>query len=188
MVKTTWGRKETIIWPRHMPIYSYAVAFGVALLTFVAVCARIHLATAAAAGYCLPAYERVVGLRHLPEKPQEYLPSAPRRRPQHSTTRPAMNDDVILGKTDFRRERTRSFRSKLSEGSPMIEATLSSFVGRNGAYVDARFSVYLRACRLRRQASFRNSSSPPILAVGVALFLVLAANRHIQGRPAPEKS
>jgi hypothetical protein len=26
MPKTVWGRKETIIWPRHMPIYTYAVA------------------------------------------------------------------------------------------------------------------------------------------------------------------
>ena len=27
MAKTTWGRKETIIWPRHMPIYIYGLAF-----------------------------------------------------------------------------------------------------------------------------------------------------------------
>src|SRR6202020_132558 len=25
MPKTVWGRKETIIWPRHLPIYTYAV-------------------------------------------------------------------------------------------------------------------------------------------------------------------
>ena len=35
MPKTVWGRKETVIWPRHMPIYTYAVALGIALLTFV---------------------------------------------------------------------------------------------------------------------------------------------------------
>jgi hypothetical protein len=45
MPKTTWGRKESVIWPRHMPIYTYAAAFGVAVLTFLAVCIRIHLAT-----------------------------------------------------------------------------------------------------------------------------------------------
>ena len=54
MNKTIWGRKETIIWPRHMPIYTYAVALGVAFLTFAAVCARIHLATPLQR-YCLPA-------------------------------------------------------------------------------------------------------------------------------------
>jgi hypothetical protein len=57
MAKTVWGRKETVIWPRHMPIYTYAVAFGVAFLTFIAVCVRIHLATPLER-YCLPAYER----------------------------------------------------------------------------------------------------------------------------------
>ena len=57
MPKTVWGRKESIIWPRHMPIYTYAVALGVAFLTFVAVCVRIHLATPLER-YCLPAYER----------------------------------------------------------------------------------------------------------------------------------
>jgi hypothetical protein len=53
MPKTAWGRKETIIWPRHMPIYTYAAAFGVAALTFLAVCIRIHLATPLQR-YCLP--------------------------------------------------------------------------------------------------------------------------------------
>jgi hypothetical protein len=54
MTKTVWGRKETIIWPGHMPIYTYAVFFGVAFITFVAVCVRIHLATPLQR-YCLPA-------------------------------------------------------------------------------------------------------------------------------------
>jgi hypothetical protein len=45
MPKTVWGRKETIVWPCHMPIYTYAVAFAVAFITFVAICIRIHLAT-----------------------------------------------------------------------------------------------------------------------------------------------
>jgi hypothetical protein len=57
MPKTVWGRNETIIWPRYMPIYTYAAAFGVAFLTFIAVCIRIHLATPLER-YCLPAYER----------------------------------------------------------------------------------------------------------------------------------
>jgi hypothetical protein len=31
MAKTTWGRRETIIWPRHMPIYTYGLAFAIAV-------------------------------------------------------------------------------------------------------------------------------------------------------------
>ena len=57
MAKTTWGRKETIIWPRHMPIYTYGLAFAIAASTFVAVCLRIHLA-APLQRYYLPVYER----------------------------------------------------------------------------------------------------------------------------------
>jgi hypothetical protein len=44
MAKTTWGRKETIIWPQHMPIYTYGLALAIAALAFVAICIRIHLA------------------------------------------------------------------------------------------------------------------------------------------------
>ncbi len=39
-----------------MPIYTYSVVFGVAVLTFLAVCIRIHLAEPLQR-YYLPAYE-----------------------------------------------------------------------------------------------------------------------------------
>src|ERR1700759_4482139 len=97
MPKTSWGRKETIIWPRHMPIYTYAVALGVAFLTFVAVCARIHLATPLQR-YCLPAYERSSAfgtfLKGHKSTYRLLFVGGP-----HSTRRAAMNDDVVLGKT-----------------------------------------------------------------------------------------
>src|ERR1700759_4446545 len=98
MPKTSWGRKETIIWPRHMPIYTYAVALGVAFLTFVAVSARIHLATPLQR-YCLPAYERSSAFgAFLKSHKSTYrllFVGGP-----GSTPRPALNDDVELGKTE----------------------------------------------------------------------------------------
>ena len=42
MAKTTWGRKETIIWPRHMPIYTYSAVFAAVVLTGVFLCVRIR--------------------------------------------------------------------------------------------------------------------------------------------------
>ncbi len=33
MAKTTWGRKETIIWPPHSPIYTYGAIFLALILT-----------------------------------------------------------------------------------------------------------------------------------------------------------
>src|ERR1700761_7549129 len=98
MPKTAWGRKETIIWPRHMPIYTYTVAFGMAVLTFLAVCIRIHVATPLQR-YCLPAYERssAFGAVMLSHKSSYRLlfVGGP-----HSTPSPAMNDDVVLGQTE----------------------------------------------------------------------------------------
>lgn len=57
MAKTVWGRKESIIWPRHMPVHVYLTSLTVAFLTFVALCVRIHLAMPLER-YYLPAYER----------------------------------------------------------------------------------------------------------------------------------
>ena len=33
MAKTTWGRKETIIWPQNRPIYTYGAIFAAIVLT-----------------------------------------------------------------------------------------------------------------------------------------------------------
>src|SRR5271155_4580985 len=99
MSKTVWGRKETIVWPRHMPIYTYALAFGVAFLTFVAVCVRIHLATPLQR-YCLTAYERssAFGALLKTHKSTYRLLFIGGRR--STPPRPAMNDDVVLGETE----------------------------------------------------------------------------------------
>src|SRR5579863_857641 len=97
MAKTTWGRKETIIWPRHMPIYTYGLAFAIVALTFVAACVRIHL-TAPLQRYYLPVYERASAfgaftVTHRSTARMLFV-SGPEAAP-----RPAMNDDVTLGRT-----------------------------------------------------------------------------------------
>jgi hypothetical protein len=166
MSKTVWGRKETIVWPRHMPIYTYALAFGVAFLTFVAVCVRIHLATPLQR-YCLPTYERSsafgsVMKTHTSAYRLLFI-GGPR-----STPRPAMNDDVVLGKTE-------------AKGGPTIPLALSQDARGRGytllfraperSYVDARFSVYLRGV-VYKGTSLIGFFEPPILG-GLAVFLVL---------------
>lgn len=175
-MKTTWGRKETIVWPRHIPIHTYAVALGVAFLTFVAVCARIHLATPLQR-YCLPAYERSSALgtflkTHKSTYRLLYI-GGPR-----STPRPAMNDDVELGKT-------------ADEGGHFIPLALSQearnrgysvlFRGPERAYVDARFSGYLQGVVFEGKSLFA-FFQPPIFGGGI-LFLVLlpiAASKDVQ--------
>jgi type IV secretory pathway TraG/TraD family ATPase VirD4 len=167
MNKTIWGRKETIIWPRHMPIYTYAVALGVAFLTFAAVCARIHLATPLQR-YCLPAYERssAFGTFLKSHKSTYRLLFVGGQR---STPRPAMNDDVELGKTQ-------------DEGGHLLPLALSQeahdrgysllFRGPERAYVDARFSVYLRGVVFGDKSLF-GFFQPPIFGGGILLLLLL---------------
>lgn len=166
MAKTIWGRKETLVWPRHIPIYLYSAVFGVTVLTFLAVCVRIHLATPLQR-YCLPAYERSSAFGALAKAHRSTYRllfvggtgTAPR---------PAMNDDVLLGHTD-------------EPDGPGIPLTLSPDARQRGlsllfrapgrSIVDARFSGYLRSFIYdgRTLATF---FEPPLIG-GVMLLLLL---------------
>jgi hypothetical protein len=58
MAKTTWGRRETFIWPRHIPIFTYCAAIGVIVLTIVFFCVRLRFSDAPLKRYYLPVFER----------------------------------------------------------------------------------------------------------------------------------
>ena len=97
MAKTTWGRKETIIWPRHMPVYTYGIVFLTVVLTFVGVCVRIHLG-APLQRYYFPVYERASAFGALfPAHRSSYRLLLVSGR--GITPRPAVNGDVVLGRT-----------------------------------------------------------------------------------------
>ena len=166
MAKTTWGRKETIIWPRHMPIYTYGLAFAIAASTFVAVCLRIHLA-APLQRYYLPVYERasVFGAFTVTHRSMARTLFVSGR---HVASRAALNDDVILGRTPE------------PDGRP-LPLTLSAdarqhgysllFRGPERSYVDTRLRDYLRAV-VYGGASLSGFFRPPLLG-GAAMFLIL---------------
>jgi hypothetical protein len=149
-----------------MPIYTNAVALGVAFLTFVAVCVRIHLATPLER-YCLLAYERSSAFGALMKNHRSnyrllFVGGL------HSTPRPAMNDDVVLGKT-------------ADAGGQTIPLALSEDARERGysllfraperSYVDARFSIYLRGMVYKGTTLF-GFFQPPIIG-GAILFLIL---------------
>jgi len=139
MAKTPWGRKETIIWPRHVPIYTYALVFGAAALTFVAVCIRIHLATPLQR-YYLPVYERTsaIGAFTAAHRSNYQMLFVGGRK---ASLRPAMSGDVVLGKT-------------LEPGGTPLPLRLSTesrqqgysllFRGPKRSYVDARLRDFLK--------------------------------------------
>jgi type IV secretory pathway TraG/TraD family ATPase VirD4 len=176
MAKTVWGRKETIVWPRHMPIYTYALASGVAFLTFVAVCVRIHWATPLER-FCLPAYERSSAFGSVMKAHTSayrlLFVGGPR-----STVRPAMNDDVVLGETEALGGQT--IPLALSQDARDRGYTLL-FRAPERSYVDVRFSVYLQGAVYKGTSLF-GFFQPPIV-VGLVLFLVLlpiAAFKDVQ--------
>src|SRR6516225_415134 len=139
MEKTTWGRKETIIWPQHMPIYTYGLTFAVVVLTFVAVCIRTRFATPLQR-YYLPVYERTSAFGAIsPTHRSSYrmlfvskLGVAPR---------PAMNGDVGLGRTP--EPDGRSIPLSLSADARQQEYSLL-FCGPQHTYVDTRLRDYLK--------------------------------------------
>lgn len=176
MPMTVWGRKETTIWPRHMPIYTYTVAFSVALLTFIAVCVRIHLATPLQR-YCLPAYERSSAFGAFVKTHKSTYRLLFVGGPG-STPRPAMNDDVVLGGT--KEQRGQTIPLALSPDARERGYSLL-FRAPERSYVDTRFSVYLRGV-VYKGATLFAFFQPPIFG-GVALFLVLlpiAAFKDVQ--------
>lgn len=166
MAKTTWGRKETIIWPRHIPIYSYGLASAMVFLTFVAVCIRIHIA-APLQRYYLPIYERTSAIgAFLPthRSPYRMLFVAGRR----GTPRPAINSDVILGRTPEPDGKTLPLT--LSPGTQELGYSLL-FLGPQRSYGDARLREYLRDV-VFGGASLTGFFRIPVLG-GAAFFLVL---------------
>ena len=166
MAKTVWGRKESIIWPRHMPVYVYMTTLTVAFLTFVVLCVRIHLAMPLER-YCLPAYERssVFGALLKTHKSNYRLlfVGGP-----GSTPRPAMNDDVVLGKTNEGGSQTLPLA--LSEDARQRGYSLL-FRAPERSYIDARFSGYLMGV-VYHGASLFAFFKPPFYG-GALLFAAL---------------
>ena len=95
MAKTTWGRRETIVWPYHIPIYAYSAAFVSAVLTFLFVCGWIRFGTTPLQRYYLPLYERtsVIGAFSKTHRSNYRVLFV---TGQGFKPRPAQNADVML--------------------------------------------------------------------------------------------
>jgi len=166
MPKTAWGRKETIIWPRHIPVYTYTAACAVAVLTLLAVCVRIRLATPLQR-YCLSAYARSIAFGTLMKNHKSTYRLVFVGGP-HSISRPAMDEDVANGKTD--QENSPPLPFALSAEARALGYTLL-FRAPERSYVDARFSIYLRDV-VFKGTTLLGFFQPPL--IGGALLLLIA--------------
>src|ERR1700761_8713410 len=58
MAKTTWGRKETIVWPQNRPIYTYGAVFAAILLTALFLYVRLRFLSTPLQWFYTPIYAR----------------------------------------------------------------------------------------------------------------------------------
>ena len=166
MAKTTWGRKETIIWPQNRPIYTYGAILAAIALTTIFLYARLRFVGTPLQRFYMPVYVRTsfLGTFSRTHRSQYRMLFLAGRGIKPS---PAMIDDVVRGKT-------------LEPGGRIIPLALSSAALQHGndllfrgpvrSYVDARLCDYLNA------AVYKDDLSAIVkvpLLCGAGVFLVL---------------
>ena len=167
MTKTTWGRKETIIWPHNRPIYTYGAIFASVFLTVLFLYGRLQFLDTPLQRFYAPVYVRTsifgsVIRTHRSQYRMLFL-TGHGRKPA-----PAMNDDVAPGKTVEPGGRIIPLApsaTALQHGNDLL------FPGPIRSYVDARLRDYLRA------AVYNGNDLSTILKIpmlcGAGVFLVL---------------
>jgi type IV secretory pathway TraG/TraD family ATPase VirD4 len=167
MANTTWGRKESIVWPYQIPIYVYSTAFLSAALTFLFVCGWIHFATMPLQRYYLPFYERtsVIGAFSKTHRSSYRLLFV---AGHGLSLRPAQNTDVNYGKTPELSGRT--IPLALSSTARQLGFSLL-FRGPQRSFDDARLRDYMKDV-VYGGASLFAFFRPPLIG-GAVLFLIL---------------
>ncbi len=98
MAKTTWGRKETIIWPQNRPFYTYGAVFAAILLTVLFLYGRLRFLSTPLQWFYTPIYARASFLgsfsrTHRSQYRMLFLTG------RGMKPGPAMNEDVVRGNT-----------------------------------------------------------------------------------------
>jgi hypothetical protein len=167
MAKTTWGRKETIVWPYHIPIYAYSATFVSALLTLFFVCGWIRFSATPLQRYYLPLYERtsVIGAFSKTHRSNYRVLFVAGRG---LSPRPAQNGDVTLGRTPEADAKT--IPLALTEDALRHGNTLL-FRGPLRSFSDARLRDYMKDV-VYGGASLFAFFRPPLIG-GAAVLLIL---------------
>jgi hypothetical protein len=168
MAKTTWGRKETIIWPQRYPIYTYGAILAAIVLTLLLLYGRLRLIGTPLQRFYMPTYVRTSFVRAFSQthRSQYRMLFLTGRGAKPS---PAMNDDVVRGKT-------------LEPGGRVIPLALSPTALRDGddllfrgpirSYVDARLSDYLKAAVYNGNGLSAILKAPMLCGAGAFLVLL----------------
>ena len=168
MPRMTWGRKETIVWPNHIPVYAYSAAAFYVLITFAFVCFWIRIGITPLERYYLPVYERTSIIGAFSKTHRSIYRMLFVASPKHAPE-PAMNGDVVLGHT--RELDGKSLPLALSDAAHQHGLSLL-FRGPRRSFQDAGLRDYLR------QAVYGENTLPsvfrwPFIAGGVIFVGVI---------------
>jgi type IV secretory pathway TraG/TraD family ATPase VirD4 len=177
MAKTTWGRKETIIWPYYRPIYTYGTVFVAIVLMVLFLYGRLRFIGTPLQRFYMPVYARTsffgsFSRTHRSQYRMLFLAGGGMK------PSPAMNADVAHGKT-------------VEPGGRVIPLALSPgalqhgddllFRGPVRSYVDARLSVYLKTVVYNGSDLSTMCKIPLLCAAGVFLILLpFAVNKDVK--------
>jgi type IV secretory pathway TraG/TraD family ATPase VirD4 len=166
MKSTTWGRKESIVWPYQIPIYFYSAAFLSAVLTFFFVCGWIRFFATPLQRYYLPLYERtsVIGAFSKTHRSNYRVLFV---AGQELKPRPAQNADVRLGKTS--QPGGKPLPLALSPAARQLGLSLL-FQGPQRSFNDAALSGFLKDIIYGGANMFAFFRSP--LLGGAGIFLI----------------
>ena len=140
MATTKWGRKETMIWPPHSPIYTYGAVFMAVVLTGLFLYCRFSFGNSSLQRFYTPIYIRssIAGAIGAGRQDNYRMLMVGARG---IAPRLAMNADVTDGKTP-------------EPGGKPIPLALSQlalqrgyvllYLGPEQSYIDARLSSYLK--------------------------------------------
>src|SRR5260370_21257944 len=141
MAKTTWGRKETIIWPYYRPLYTYSAAFLGIVLTGIFLCCRFSFSHEPLQSFYAPLYVRTTLIGSLLAEHRDtyrmLFVAGGRVAP-----RPAIGSDVMSGTTP--EPSGRLLPLALSDSARQQGYTLL-FRGPVRSYVDSRLRSYLQS-------------------------------------------
>src|SRR5713226_1824783 len=141
MATTKWGRKETIIWPPHSPIYTYGTVFMAVVLTGLFLYCRFSFGNSPLQRFYTPTYIRssVAGAIGTNRRDNyRMLMLGARGIPP----RLAANADVTDGKTPEPGGKPIPLalsKSALQHGYVLL------YLGPEQSYIDARLSAYLKS-------------------------------------------
>jgi hypothetical protein len=167
MGKNTWGRDETVIWPQHIPVYTYSAIVASIMVTGILLLSWLRFANTPLQRFYTPIYARssafgAFSRTHRSTYRMLFIGG------HGLAPRPAMENDVVAGQTSEPDGRTLPL--SLSEVAQQHGYTLL-FRGPVRSYVDARLSAYMSTF-LFEGTGLLHRYKPPVLG-GIGVFLIL---------------